>query len=46
MKNTGVIHVFPLGMDERTIALLNTAFQMHYEEHYALVHEQASADLA
>ncbi len=46
MKNTGVIHVFPLGMDERTIALLNTAFQMHYEEHYALVDNQASADLA
>ncbi len=45
MKNTGIIHIFPLGMDERTIALLDTAFQMYYEEHYQLVDQEQSADL-
>ena len=46
MKTTGIIHILPLGMDERTIALLETAFQMHYEERYALVDKKETADLA
>ena len=46
MNNTGIIHVFPLGMDERTIALLDTAFQMYYEEHYQLVDQKEYANIA
>lgn len=31
------IHILPIGMDDRKIAILRTAFRMHQSEHYAIV---------
>ena len=37
MNETKIIHVIPVGMDERKIAILRTAFRMHQSEHYEIV---------
>lgn len=37
MKDKMTIHILPIGMDDRKIAILRTAFRMHQSQSYAIV---------